>query len=152
MSAASAIKTVRSTLASVAGLTKNVAVRDLNASFACTVGIGSEVWNTLTGQARPLDQSVHDGAELGLQVAGEQKLHLRRILAAWGPGVCWQYASVRPKKVEWKQPGARGAGTDRAAKASAVVRTTEGGEKVVNVLESLPGVGKVKDALHKAIG
>ena len=35
-----------------------------------------------------------------LQTPGEQKLHLRRILAPWGPGVCWQYAAVRPKKVE----------------------------------------------------
>ena len=54
----------------------------------------------------------------GLQNPGEQKLHLRRILAPWGAGVCWQYASIRPKRVEWKQPGARGAGTDRAAKVS----------------------------------
>lgn len=72
-----------------------------------------------------------------LQTPGEQKLHLRRILAPWGAGVCWQYASIRPKKVEWKQPGARGAGSDRAARASAVVRTTEGGEKVVNVTEDV---------------
>ena len=72
-----------------------------------------------------------------LQTPGEQKLHLRRIRASWGAGVCWQYASVRPKKVEWKQPGARGAGSDRAAKASAVVRTPEGGEKVANVTEDV---------------
>jgi hypothetical protein len=73
----------------------------------------------------------------GLQTPGEQKLHLRRILASWGAGVCWTYAAVRPKKVEWKQPGARGAGTDRAVKASAVVRTSEAGEKVVNVTEDV---------------
>src|SRR5688500_12489452 len=68
-----------------------------------------------------------------LQTPGEQKLHLRRILAPWGPGVSWQYASVRPKKLEWAKPGGRGAGADRAARASAVARTTEAGEKVVNV-------------------
>jgi hypothetical protein len=73
----------------------------------------------------------------GLQTPGEQKLHLRRILTSWGAGVCWKYASVRPKKVEWKQPGARGSGSDRAAKASAVVRTREAGEKVVNVTEDV---------------
>jgi hypothetical protein len=73
----------------------------------------------------------------GLQTPGEQKIHLRRILAPWGAGVCWQYAAVRPKPVEWKQPGARGAGTDRAAKASAVARTSEAGEKVVNVTEDV---------------
>jgi len=73
----------------------------------------------------------------GLQTPGEQKLHLRRILAPWGAGVCWQYASVRPKKVEWKQAGARGVGSDRAVKTSAVVRTSEAGEKVVNVTEDV---------------
>lgn len=73
----------------------------------------------------------------GVQTAGEQKLQLRRILASWGAGVCWKYASVRPKKVEWKQSGARGAGIDRAAKASAVVRTSEAGEKTVNVTEDV---------------
>ncbi len=73
----------------------------------------------------------------GLQNPGEQKLHLRRIIAPWGAGVCWQYASMRPAKVEWKQAGGRGAGTDRAAKASAVVRTSEAGEKVVNVTEDV---------------
>ncbi len=73
----------------------------------------------------------------GLQYPGEQKLHIRRILAPWGAGVCWQYASVRPAKVEWKQAGARGAGTDRAVKVSAVVRTSEAGEKVVNVTEDV---------------
>jgi hypothetical protein len=72
-----------------------------------------------------------------LQTPGEQKLHLRRILAPWGAGVCWQYRSVRPKKEEWAQPGARGAGTDRAVKTSAVARTTEAGEKTVNVTEDV---------------
>lgn len=50
-----AIDTVKSALAGVDGLAKNVAVRDLNASFACTVGIGSEVWDRVTGLPRPLE-------------------------------------------------------------------------------------------------
>src|SRR4051794_19275191 len=29
----------------------------------------------------------------GLQTRGENRLHLRRILAPWGAGVSWQYAS-----------------------------------------------------------
>jgi hypothetical protein len=73
----------------------------------------------------------------GLQTPGEQKLYLRRILAPWGAGVCWQFASQRPKKVEWAKSGGRGAGTDRAVKATAVVRTSEMGEKVVNVTEDV---------------
>jgi hypothetical protein len=72
-----------------------------------------------------------------LQTPGEQKLHLRRILASWGAGVCWQYRSIRPKKEEWAQAGGRGAGTDRAVKTSAVVRTIEAGEKAVNVTEDV---------------
>jgi hypothetical protein len=72
-----------------------------------------------------------------LQNSGEQKLYLRRILTPWGAGVCWKYAAVRPKKVEWNQPGGLGADTDRVAKASAVVRTTEGGEKTANVTEDV---------------
>ncbi|KIW71540.1 hypothetical protein PV04_03695 [Phialophora macrospora] len=42
-----ATKTVRSALASVDDLSKNVSIRDLDASFACTVGIGSDVWDRL---------------------------------------------------------------------------------------------------------
>lgn len=50
-----AIRTVRSTLASIDDLTKNVAIRDLGASFACTVGIGSDVWDCITGLPRPAE-------------------------------------------------------------------------------------------------
>lgn len=72
-----------------------------------------------------------------LQTPGEQKLFLRRILAPWGAGVCWQYRQIRPTRDEWKSPGGRGAGTDRAAKASAVIRCNGAGEKVVNVTEDV---------------
>lgn len=48
-----AFKTVRSVLADVDGLAKNVSIRDLGASFACTVGIGSNVWDQITGLPRP---------------------------------------------------------------------------------------------------
>lgn len=72
-----------------------------------------------------------------LQSGGEQRVHLRRIIAPWGPGVCWQYRAVRPKREEWTKPGARGAGTDRALKPSAILRTTEIGVKTVNVTEDV---------------
>jgi hypothetical protein len=72
-----------------------------------------------------------------LQPGGEQRLHLRRILAPWGAGVCWQYRAIRPQKAEWAKAGARGVGTDRAVKASALIRTTEAGEKTVNVTEDV---------------
>lgn len=50
---AEAFNTVRSTLASVSDITKNVAFRDLNANFACTVGIGSRIWVRLTNTTKP---------------------------------------------------------------------------------------------------
>ncbi|KFY07548.1 hypothetical protein V492_07043 [Pseudogymnoascus sp. VKM F-4246] len=50
-----AIRTVRSTLASVDDLTKNVAIRDLKAQFACTVGIGSDAWDRVTSLPRPAE-------------------------------------------------------------------------------------------------
>lgn len=37
------IRAVRSTPASIDGLTKNIAIQDLDAKFACTIGIGSDV-------------------------------------------------------------------------------------------------------------
>src|SRR5262249_51407615 len=80
-------------------------------------------------------------AELMLPVlltsAGEHKLHVRRILADWGPGVCYQYRATRPKKVGGKEAGARGAATDRAPQASAVGRVSGPGEVVVNLTEDV---------------
>lgn len=80
-------------------------------------------------------------AELMLPVtlasAGEQKLHVRRLLAAWGPGVCHQYRMTRPNKVEWKQPGARAASADRAPKDSAVAKVNGAGEQVINLTEDV---------------
>ncbi|KAH7359287.1 hypothetical protein B0T11DRAFT_286109 [Plectosphaerella cucumerina] len=50
-----ALATIRSTLAGVPGLAKNVSVRGPDARFACTVGIGSNVWDSLTGLPRPAE-------------------------------------------------------------------------------------------------
>src|SRR4051812_47990109 len=37
-------------------------------------------------------------------LAGSPEIHVRRLLADWGTGVCHQYARTYPKKVEWTQP------------------------------------------------
>lgn len=50
-----ALDTIRSALAGVEGLTKNVAIRDLNSQFTCTVGIGSGIWDSLTKLPRPTE-------------------------------------------------------------------------------------------------
>ena len=49
----SALGTIRSTLAGINGLSRSVSFRDIGAPIACTVGIGSDVWDSLTGLPRP---------------------------------------------------------------------------------------------------
>ncbi|KAH6697404.1 hypothetical protein F5X68DRAFT_238822 [Plectosphaerella plurivora] len=48
-----ALTTIRSTVASVQGLTKNVAIRDRQSNLTCTVAIGSTFWDRLTEVPRP---------------------------------------------------------------------------------------------------
>lgn len=74
-------KTVRAVLASVADLTKNVAVRDLNASFACTVGIGSDAWDRFMGLPKPRELhpfKVFQGAKhTAVSTPGDLLFHIR---------------------------------------------------------------------------
>ena len=76
-----AIKTVRSTLASINGLSKNVAIRDLSASFACTVGIGSEVWDRVTSLPRPAELHpfpvVKGKVHIAVSTPGDLLFHIR---------------------------------------------------------------------------
>ena len=76
-----AIRTVRSALASIDGLAKNVAIRDLSASFACTVGIGSNVWDRLTGLSRPAElhpfPTVEGAVHTAPSTPGDLLFHIR---------------------------------------------------------------------------
>lgn len=76
-----AIQTVRSTLASVEGLSKNVAIRDLNASFACTVGIGSDAWDRITRLPRPAElhpfKEFHGKKHTAISTPGDLLFHVR---------------------------------------------------------------------------
>jgi len=76
-----AIKTVRSTLADIDGLAKNVAIRDLGASFACTVGIGSEVWDRVTGLPKPSElhpfPAVNGAKHTAPSTPGDLLFHIR---------------------------------------------------------------------------
>ncbi|KAH7040631.1 uncharacterized protein B0I36DRAFT_13232 [Microdochium trichocladiopsis] len=47
------LATIRSTLASLGDLTKNIGIRDLRSNLTCTVGIGSDIWDRLTRASRP---------------------------------------------------------------------------------------------------
>ncbi|KIW16676.1 hypothetical protein PV08_03864 [Exophiala spinifera] len=78
-----AIKTVRSVLSSVDDLVKNVAIRDLQALFACTVGIGSEAWDTVTGGrvARPAElhpfKRIEGKVHTAVSTPGDILFHIR---------------------------------------------------------------------------
>lgn len=74
-------KTVRSALSSVADITKNVAIRDLNASFACTVGIGSDVWDQITSLPRPAElrpfKEIKGAKHMAVSTRGDLLFHIR---------------------------------------------------------------------------
>jgi porphyrinogen peroxidase len=76
-----AIRTIRSTLASIDGLAKNVSIRDLGASFACTVGIGSDVWGRVTGLPRPAElhpfATVKGAVHTAVSTPGDLLFHIR---------------------------------------------------------------------------
>lgn len=89
--------------------------------------------------AIPKDQKIVK-AELTLNcqyVAGPGRTQVRRMIADWGPGVCHQFSRTFPKKVEWSQPGGTGAGTDRAAKDSAMFKYPAVGDHTVDVTEDV---------------
>ncbi|KAK0624518.1 hypothetical protein B0T17DRAFT_530348 [Bombardia bombarda] len=78
----SAIQTVRSALASISDLSKNVAIRDLRAAFACTVGIGAGVWDTLmSGVPKPTElhpfRAVHGAKHTAPSTPGDLLFHIR---------------------------------------------------------------------------
>lgn len=68
---------------------------------------------------------------------GTPQIHVRRVLAEWGAGVCHDYRMTYPKKIEWANPGGRGAGADRTIKDSAVFKFAKVGEQTVDVTEDI---------------
>jgi hypothetical protein len=72
-----------------------------------------------------------------ISTVGEVKLHVRRLLGPWGPGVSHDFRTQRPKPVAWSQPGAKGVSTDRASQPSAMVTVPGPGELTINVTEDV---------------
>jgi hypothetical protein len=70
-------------------------------------------------------------------VAGKPDLSIRRLVADWGVGVCHLYRRTYPDKVEWAQPGGRGASTDRHNKDTALLRIEKVGEHTTDVTEDV---------------
>ncbi|HEY8665210.1 MAG TPA: hypothetical protein VIL86_01035 [Tepidisphaeraceae bacterium] len=67
----------------------------------------------------------------------EPRFYLWRMLADWGPGVCYAYRSARPEKVNWAKPGAGGIGSDRAAAPTDIPRIVQAGQVTINVTEDV---------------
>lgn len=78
---ADSISTIRSTIAGLDSLAKNVSIRDLSAQFACTVGIGSEIWDELTGLPRPAElhsfNEVKGAKHTAVSTPGDLLFHIR---------------------------------------------------------------------------
>lgn len=76
-----AAKTAKSVLASVDDLSKNIVMRDLNASFSCTIGIGSTAWDRLIGQPTPLElhpfPEIKGASHTAVSTPGDILFHIR---------------------------------------------------------------------------
>lgn len=78
----SAIPSIRSTLASVSSLSKNVSFRDADAKFTCTVGIGASIWDSLTNNL-PRPKELHPFREVkgakhtAISTPGDLLFHIR---------------------------------------------------------------------------
>jgi putative iron-dependent peroxidase len=72
---------VRAVLGGLADVTKSVAFRDLSASLACTVGIGSNLWDAVTAAPRPAElhpfREVQGAVHLAPRTEGDLLLHIR---------------------------------------------------------------------------
>ena len=72
---------VRNVLGALSDVTKNVAFRDLRAALACTVGIGSDVWDAVTQAPRPAElhpfREVQGAVHRAPRTPGDLLLHIR---------------------------------------------------------------------------
>lgn len=76
-----ALQIVRSTLAGIASLSKNVAIRDPSAAFACTTALGSNIWDRLTGLPRPIElhpfREIKGRKHVAISTPGDLFFHIR---------------------------------------------------------------------------
>ncbi|KAH6649041.1 hypothetical protein BKA67DRAFT_539038 [Truncatella angustata] len=72
---------VRSTLAGLGDLAKNIAARDPDARFACTVGIGAYVWDRIIQAPRPAElhpfQAISGSKHEAVASPGDLLFHIR---------------------------------------------------------------------------
>lgn len=76
-----AIRTVKSTLAAVSDITKNVSIRHQDANLSCTVGIGSNLWNQVTKLPRPAElhpfREIKGARHTAVSTPGDLLFHIR---------------------------------------------------------------------------
>lgn len=75
------------------------------------------------------------------------RVEVRRIMGAWGAGVCHEYRMQIPEKVKWTAPGAMMPGKDRARRPTAAVRVSDNGDLEFNVTQDVElfAVGAVEN-------
>ena len=72
------------------------------------------------------------------QGGAEPRFYVWRVLADWGPGVCYTYRATRPQEMEWTRPGAAGHSSDRATRPTDIVRLPKKPKPMrINVTEDL---------------
>ena len=76
-----ALPIIRSALASVPDITKNIAIRHPWGNLSCTVGIGSAIWDALTGSTRPSElhpfPEIRGAKHMAVSTPGDILLHIR---------------------------------------------------------------------------
>jgi porphyrinogen peroxidase len=72
---------VRSLCSDLAALVRAVGFRDIEAALSCVVGFGSEAWDRVFGQPRPLDlhpfREIRAGARHAVSTPGDVLFHIR---------------------------------------------------------------------------
>src|SRR6202007_896359 len=85
--------TVRSFCADLAGLTRAVETRDLEAGLSCIMGIGSEAWDRLFGPPRPAMlhpfREIRAGERHAVSTPGDLLFHIRSKRM----GLCFELAA-----------------------------------------------------------
>ncbi|OAQ64596.1 Dyp-type peroxidase [Pochonia chlamydosporia 170] len=76
-----AIQTIREALSSVGDITKNVSIRHPSSNLSCVVGIGSSIWDRLTGLRKPTElhpfPEVRGAKHTAVSTPGDILFHIR---------------------------------------------------------------------------
>ncbi|KAJ6785246.1 hypothetical protein PWT90_07213 [Aphanocladium album] len=78
---AESLDKIRNAISSTGDLVKNVSIRHPGARLSCTVGIGSGIWDSLTGLARPKElrsfREIRGAKHTAIATPGDVLIHIR---------------------------------------------------------------------------